>query len=156
MTFRKTTKHLAARGFTLIEMMAVVLIIGLILGVVGLNIFRQAEKAEIKAAESQISALGNAITAFRLDCGFFPESLQNLVGTPPSSRTCRNFSKSGYLQKKEIPLDPWKNPYNFTSPGLHNTEEYDLWSSGPDGQEGTSDDITSWASTDTGTDQTQP
>ena len=134
------------RGFTLVELMAVVLIMGLLLGIVGVGITRQVERAKVKATAAQIASLGNAMTTFHLECGFYPSSLQDLITPPSSGRTCKGYPAGGFLEKKEIPTDPWGTAYNYTAPGVHNADSYDLWSNGPDAEEGTSDDITSWVS----------
>ncbi len=130
-------------GFTLIELMAVVVILGMLVGITTVAIMPRIRKASINTAATQISQLEQTIQTFRLDCGFYPAALEDLVNAP-SGRTCKGYPPEGYLSRKEIPLDPWKQPYNYATPGLHNTTGYDLWSNGPDEQEGTSDDITNW------------
>ncbi|MFH1018156.1 MAG: type II secretion system major pseudopilin GspG [Pseudomonadota bacterium] len=143
---RNRKRNRLNRGFTLVELMAVVLILGLLTTIVTVGITRQVERAKVKATAAQVAALGNAITTFHLECGFFPSSLQDLFMAPTSGRACKGYPPGGFLEKKEIPLDPWGNAYNYTAPGVHSPESYDLWSNGPDGDEGTADDIVNWAS----------
>ncbi len=133
-------------GFTLVELIAVMIIMGLLGGVVTIGINAQVQKAKKRTAMTQISQFGQAISTFHLDCGFYPLSLMSLINAPSSGRRCKGYTEGGYLNKQEIPTDPWNNNYNYAAPGLHNPSSYDLWSNGPDGEEGTSDDIVSWAS----------
>jgi len=130
-------------GFTLLELLVVVAIIGLLAGYVGPRYFGQIGKAEVKAARAQMDALEKALDAYRLDVGRFPGSdlgLEALVVRP------QGVAKWGgpYL-KKGVPLDPWGQPYRYQSPGEHG--EFDLVSLGRDGKPGGSGedaDITSW------------
>lgn len=134
-----------ALGFTLIEIMAVVVIIGLIGGVVVGAVVSKVSDAKKKTAKTQIGALGQALKLFHLDCGFYPSALADLVTEPTSGRKCKGYSPQGYLDEgKAVPADPWDNSYNYQYPGVHTPQGYDLWSNGPDGEEGTSDDIKSW------------
>src|SRR5437867_222503 len=100
-------QKIAERGFTLIELIAVMIILGLLAGIVTLGITKSVEKARIRAAVTQISQLGQALTAYHLDCGFYPGSLQDLVTPNASGRQCKGYTVGGYLNKKEIPSDPW-------------------------------------------------
>ncbi len=130
-------------GFTLLELLVVMVIIGLLAGYVGPRYFSQIGKSEIKAARAQLDALGKALDQFRLDTGHYPtmeEGLSSLVLRPA------NESKwDGPYLMKEVPVDPWGNPYVFRIPGDHG--EYDLLSYGKDGQpggEGEAADVTNW------------
>jgi general secretion pathway protein G len=134
------------RGFSLIEIMAVVMIMGLLIGVVGVGVSSNVRKSRIEATKAQISSLEQAISMFHLECGFYPESIDALISAPTSGRTCKGYPPEGFLAKKELPEDAWNKPFNYTLPGAHNREGYDLSSSGPDAEDGTSDDITNWAS----------
>ena len=132
------------KGFTLIELMVVVLILGLLVSLVGPKVFNRLKQAKQKAAYAQIELFGTALDSFRLDVGRYPttsEGLQALI-TMPSGVESWN---GPYLRKSEIPLDPWKNPYYYESPGNHG--DYDLYSYGADGTEGgegENRDIVSW------------
>ena len=131
------------RGFTLLELLVVMVIIGLLAGYVGPKYFSQIGKSEIKATRAQIDGLGKAIDQFRLDVGRYPtteEGLSSLI-TRPS-----NLAKwDGPYLSKNVPMDPWGNAYLYKSPGGHG--EYDLLSYGKDGQpggEGEAADIVNW------------
>lgn len=133
----------AQRGFTLLELLVVMVIIGLLAGYVGPKYFSQIGKSEVKAARAQIDALGKALEQYRLDTGKYPsgeEGLAALVTRPASEAKW----DGPYLAKK-VPLDPWGNPYVYKYPGEHG--DYDLVSNGKDGQpggEGEAADITNW------------
>jgi general secretion pathway protein G len=133
------------RGFTLIELLVVVVILGLLVGLVGPRLFNVLAKKKHDAARAQIALFGTALDHFRLDTGRYPntqEGLQALQVNPGNL----NGWEGPYL-KKDVPRDPWGNPYQYKSPGEHN--EYDLWSFGSDGApggEGEAADATSWGS----------
>ncbi len=132
-----------SKGFTLLELLVVMVIIGLLAGYVGPKYFAQIGKSEVKAARAQIDALGKALDQYRLDTGRYPNSEQglNALFTPPASEP---RWQGPYLQKA-APPDPWGKPYQYKSPGEHG--EYDLWSYGKDGQAGgnnESADIGNW------------
>lgn len=132
------------RGFTLLELLVVMVIIGLLAGYVAPRYFGQIGKSEVSAARAQIDGFAKALDQFRLDTGHYPPTeagLNALVAQQPGDPKWRG----PYLVKKAIPLDPWGRPYQYKSPGEH--DEYDLFSYGKDGQPGgTGDgaDITSW------------
>ena len=137
------------RGFTLIEIMVVVMIIGMLSAVVGVQLFNRYEKAKRKAAMIQIRQLQAALANYRLDNNRFPtteQGLQALVEKPNSEPSPRNYPQGGYLDSKKVPLDPWGDPYVYFSPGV-NGEEYTIESyaaDGSDGGEGNNADIESW------------
>ena len=139
----KTTHTHCEKGFTLLELLVVMVIIGLLAGYVGPKYFSQIGKSEVKAARAQIDALEKALDQYRLDTGHYPtgsQGLSVLVIKPD------NESKwDGPYLKKAVPLDPWGNAYLYRQPGDHG--EYDLLSYGKDGKpggEGENADITSW------------
>jgi len=135
--------RLATRGFTLLELLVVMVIIGLLAGYVGPRYFAQVGKSEVKTAKVQIDALDKALDQYRLDMGHYPGmegGLSALVAKPNSEPKW-----DGPYLKKSVPLDPWGNAYVYRIPGEHG--EYDLLSYGKDGRPGGSGeaaDITNW------------
>ncbi len=130
-------------GFTLLELLVVMVIIGLLAGYVGPKYFSQIGKSEVKAARAQIDALGKALDQFRLDTGHYPTTeagLNALVARPSNEPKW-----DGPYLTKALPADPWGNAYVYKNPGEHG--DYDLLSYGKDGQPGgTGDaaDVTNW------------
>lgn len=118
-----------ALGFTLLELLVVMVIIGLLAGVVAPSLFKNVSKSEITTARAQIDALGKALDQYRLDTGRYPaaqDGLATLVNRPASEPNW-----NGPYLKKSLPTDPWGQPYQYRSPGEHNAD-FDLWSFGPD------------------------
>ncbi len=138
-------------GFTLIEIMAVVLIIGLLGGIVGVAIFGQVDTARVNTARTQIKQLESALEFYRLDNARYPsteQGLQALVQQPTIEPVPKRWRPEGYLQGGEVPLDPWDNPYQYLRPGQANPHTFDLWSFGADGQPGGADndaDVGNWS-----------
>lgn len=133
----------ANQGFTLLELLVVMVIIGLLAGYVGPRYFAQIGKSEIKAARAQIDSLDKALEQFRLDTGHFPATEQGLPAL--ITRPANESRWDGPYLKKDVPLDPWGNPYVYKMPGEHG--DFDLLSFGKDGQSGgtaESADITNW------------
>lgn len=127
------------QGFTLIEIMAVVLIIGMLSGIVGFAVFRQVDKARVVTARVQIGRLESALELYNMDNGRFPTSEQGLaalVEMPTSGPEPSNYQPGGYLKGGELPIDPWGYEFQYESPGSRNTRSYDLWSLGKDGVAG--------------------
>jgi general secretion pathway protein G len=144
-TFRKNLlRRKSQRGVTLIEMLVVVVIMGLFVGLVGVNLFRRADEAKRTAARAQIDSFMTALGAYKLDTGSFPSTdlgLQALRVKPEN-----NDQWAGPYLPKEVPMDPWGHQYIYTYPGEHG-DEPDLISLGADGQaggEGNNADIVSW------------
>lgn len=130
-------------GFTLLELLVVMVIIGLLAAYVGPKYFSQIGKSEIKITKAQIDALEKALDAYRLDVGRYPTTEQGLAAleTKPSNEA----RWQGPYLKKAVPLDPWGKPYQYRAPGEKG--EFDLFSFGKDGQaggEGENADITNW------------
>ena len=133
----------ARRGFTLLELLVVMVIIGLLAGYVGPKLFAQIGKSESKVARAQIDALQKALDQYRIDTGRYPATEQGLAVLV--QRPADEPKWGGPYLAKAVPADPWGRPYLYTSPGSHG--EYDLQSLGKDGQAGGSGDdadLTSW------------
>ncbi len=131
------------QGFTLVELMLVIIIIGVLVAMVAPRLAGKSRQARVAAVQADINAhLSTALDVFELEMGRYPttgEGLAALRTAPPGATRW----KGPYLKKK-VPLDPWEKPYVYRSPGQHNREDYDLFSYGPDGVEGGGDDITNW------------
>ena len=133
-------------GFTLIEIMVVLVILGLLVAIVAPNILGRGDQARVTAAEAQLSNIANALDLYRLDNSHYPstqQGLEALASKPSGSPEPRNWNPDGYL--KPIPTDPWGNEYRYVSPGTEGP--YDLYSVGSDGEEGgegTAADISVW------------
>ncbi|MFZ5510062.1 MAG: type II secretion system major pseudopilin GspG [Pseudomonadota bacterium] len=133
----------AARGFTLLELLVVMVIIGLLAGYVAPRYFDQIGKSEVKTARAQIDALEKALDQYRLDVGRHPTTEQGLAAL--YTRPANEPRWQGPYLRKPVPLDPWGKPYQYKQPGEHG--EYDLLSYGKDGQPGgtaEAADITNW------------
>ncbi len=130
-------------GFTLIELLVVMVIIGLLAALVAPRFIRQEEKAKVKAAKAQIELLGTALDTFRLDAGRYPTTQDGLEALRRKPGGITGWD--GPYLKKNVPMDPWRKPYIYRSPGQNGP--YDLISHGADGSpggEGDDKDITSW------------
>lgn len=133
------------RGFSLIEIMVVMVIIGMLMAVVAPRFIRQSEKAASKAARVQIESMGTALDTFRLDVGRYPTTQEGLAALIQRPFGTERWD-GPYLKKNVIPPDPWQRPYYYRSPG-EGGRPYDLYSLGADGAPGGDSDnrdITSW------------
>lgn len=134
------------RGFTLIEIMVVLIIIGLLAGIVVPKLMGRTEEAKRTKTMVQIKNLQSALDLYKLDSGNYPsteQGLQALVEKPAIGEIPKNWKEGGYIDK--IPKDPWSSNYVYISPGVHG--DYDLYSYGADGEEGgdgKNADIQSW------------
>jgi general secretion pathway protein G len=129
-------------GFTLVEVMVTMVIIGLLATVVVLNVLPAQDKATIQKTKTDISTMSQALELYKLDMNTYPEQLEYLT-TPPSGEADDRYQQGGYI--KFLPRDPWNNDYLYAYPGENGP--YDIWSLGADGQEGgegVNADITSW------------
>jgi general secretion pathway protein G len=133
-------------GFTLIEIMVVIVILGLLAALVVPKLIGRTEEAKKTQARVQIKHVQQALELFKLDNGFFPgtdQGLEALVRVPDAGRIPKNYRKGGYIDR--VPKDPWGNAYVYVSPGTHG--DYDISSYGADGVaggDGEDADINSW------------
>jgi general secretion pathway protein G len=135
-------------GFTLIELMVVIVILGILAGLIVPRIMGRPEEAKQLKAKMQIESLETALKLYKLYNGMYPETeqgLQALIEQPETGKIPKNWREGGYLEKGKLPKDPWGNSFIFLSPGTHG--EYDMISYGSDGVqggEGKNKDINSW------------
>jgi general secretion pathway protein G len=139
----RSAKRVGTRGFTLLELLVVMVIIGLLAGYVGPKFFGQIGKSEVKAAKAQVDALQKALDQYRIDMGRYPSTEQglNVLVTKPSDEP----RWAGPYLSKAVPKDPWQHEFVYRAPGEHG--DYDLLSYGRDGRpggEGEDADLVSW------------
>jgi len=135
--------HERQKGFTLLEIMVVIVILGLLASLTIPSLMGNKEKADKQKAASDIVALENALDMYRLDNGRYPSSEQGLaalVAKPERPPLPRNYPEDGYIRR--LPQDPWGNAYQLRNPGKHG--KLDVFSIGPDGLADTQDDIGNW------------
>jgi general secretion pathway protein G len=141
-------KQLDYRGFTLIELMVVIVILGILAGLIVPRIMGRPEEAKQLKAKMQIESLETALKLYKLDNGMYPDTeqgLQALIEEPETGIVPKNWRKQGYLEKGRLPKDPWGNEFVYLSPGAHG--DYDIISYGADGVPDGEDknrDINSW------------
>ena len=144
-TFLKQSDY---RGFTLIELMVVIVILGILAGLIIPRIMGRPEEAKQLKAKMQIESLETALKLYKLDSGMYPDTeqgLQALIEQPETGIVPKNWRKQGYLEKGRLPKDPWGNEFVYLSPGAH--DDYDIISYGADGVpdgEDKNKDINSW------------
>lgn len=142
-------------GFTLIEILVVVIILGVLAGLVVPRIVGKPGEARQAKALMQIESLETALKLFKLENGFYPsteQGLEALVTKPTTGRIPKNWRSGGYLDKGRVPKDPWGNEFIYLSPGARNPD-FDLMSTGGDGEIGGEEedaDITNWSDPKTG------
>ena len=126
------------RGMTLIEIMVVVVIISLVAGVVGVQIFGQLKSAQISTAKTQMKQIGEALDLYRLNFRTYPSTAEGLGVLAAPKGNSEPFMPN-------VPQDPWGNDYVYVYPGTHNSGKFDIMSYGPDAVQGGGDDIGNWA-----------
>lgn len=135
-------------GFTLVELMVVIVIIGLLATVVAINVLPSQDRAMVGKARADIATLEQAVETYRLDNLSFPtvqQGLQALVSAPSDLAQPERYRQGGYIRR--LPEDPWGNPYQYRQPSAHGGQ-FDVWSWGADGREGgegNDADIGNWA-----------
>ena len=145
----KKGKH-NEKGFTLIELMVVIVILGILAGLIVPRIMGRPDEARRAKARIQIESLETALKLYKLDNGNYPsteQGLNALVEPPTIGTAVKNWRQGGYLEKGKVPKDPWDNDFIYISPGAHG--DFDLISRGADGEpdgEGKNKDINSWES----------
>jgi general secretion pathway protein G len=138
---RRHRASCARGGFTLIELLLVMVIIAVLAAVVVPKFVGRSEQARITRAKADISILGLSLNSMEIDTGRYPTTLEGLVTAPATNAD----EWHGPYIERGVPSDPWKRPYIYRYPGQHNTNGFDLYSVGPDGQEGGGDDIDNWS-----------
>ncbi len=147
MTTIPNTRRRAEAGFTLVEVMVVVVIIGLLATVVMINVLPSQDRAMKEKARTDVAVLEQAVETYRLENLSFPtteQGLQALVSPPPGLARADRYREGGYVRR--LPQDPWGNPYQYRYPGERG--RFDVWSFGADGQkggEGDDADIGNWS-----------
>ncbi len=137
-----------ARGFTLIELMVVIVILGILAGLIIPRIMGRPDEARRAKARIQIESLETALKLYRLDNGSYPtteQGLQALVEAPSAGQQAKNWRQGGYLERNKVPKDPWDKEFVYLSPGAHG--DFDLSSLGADGEpggDGKNKDINNW------------
>jgi general secretion pathway protein G len=135
-------------GFTLIEIMVVIVILAMLAALVGPRLMGRTDDAKVTDAQVQIKNIETALKLYKLDNGSYPgtdQGLNALITKPTVGVIPKNYKDGGYLESKKLPKDPWGNDYLYVSPGEHG--DYDLFSYGSDGAkggDGKNSDITSW------------
>jgi general secretion pathway protein G len=129
-------------GFTLVEMLLVLVILATLAAIVYPKLAGRSEQARTTAAATQLSSFSTALDAFEVDNGYYPKGKSGLMDLVQQPRDAQNW-RGPYL--KDLPKDPWGNDYGYECPGRHNPTSYDLTSPGPDGKLGSDDDISNFA-----------
>jgi general secretion pathway protein G len=132
-------------GFTLIEIMAVVVIMGMLMATLAVGISGQIDKARISTTRTKIVRIEQALEFYQMDNARFPttdQGLEALANKPSSPPVPRAYTPGGYIKNDGL-TDPWGQPFEYRIPGSNNPHSFDLWSLGPDGVEG-GDDIANW------------
>jgi len=137
------------RGFTLLEILIVITILGILASLVAVKLMDRPGEARALKAEMDIKSLETALKLYKLDNAFYPtteQGLSSLVEQPTTGRIPTKWREGGYLEKSVVPKDPWGNDYLYLNPAVRN-RDFDLWSYGADGEEGgegEDGDVTNW------------
>lgn len=142
----RSRRRTAKRAFSLLEVLLVVVILGILAAFVVPNLIGSSDVAKIgiaKAAVAKGGATALALDLYRTHVGKYPESLKELSEKPSDEEQAKKWN-GPYINDPGALKDPWEHEYQYKCPGEHNQDSYDLWSWGPDGQDGTDDDIGNW------------
>ncbi|MFK8022251.1 MAG: type II secretion system major pseudopilin GspG [Pseudomonadales bacterium] len=135
-------------GFTLIEVMVVVVIIGILIGLVAPNVLGRVDEARVTAAKADVSLLSQSLEMYRLDNHQYPstdQGLNALIEKPSVSPKPKKWNAQGYLSSKSLPTDPWGNDYQYVSPGVDAAfDVYSMGADGKDGGDGFDSDVGNW------------
>lgn len=137
---RRRSRH--AGGFSILELLLVLVILSILAGIVGVRFAGQSADAKIKAAKSQLVEFTTALSTYEIKSGGYPTTQQGLDALVNQPAGVEDWP--GRLLLKGVPKDQWGNDWQYRSPGTHNPDGFDLFSFGPDGQAGGGDDITNW------------
>lgn len=130
------------RGFTLMEVLLVLAILVILGSLAAMSLSGVMGNANRDSAKAQIGLFKSPVERFFINTNQYPTSLEDLVQQPSDAALAGRWQ--GPYMDPPLPLDPWKRPYQYVAPGKHNASSYDIWSLGPDGQDGTADDIGNW------------
>ncbi|HEX4412545.1 MAG TPA: type II secretion system major pseudopilin GspG [Lacipirellulaceae bacterium] len=130
-------------GFTLIELLLVLAILVVLASMVVTMFSGTQERALKDAAKGQVGIFKSAVNLYKFHTRSYPNDLSGLISKPSDANTASRWN-GPYLDSPKVPADPWDRDYRFAAPGKHNPETFDVWSVGPDGQDGTDDDIGNW------------
>lgn len=142
----KSMKRVSGRrgrlqGFSLMELLIVIVIIGVLMGIAVVNLQDTPNQARVSAAQQEIRTISTALDMYSMHNARYPSSDSGLKALVEKPSDAKRWQKGGYLKGKKVPLDPWDNPYRYLYPG--NNGEFDVYSLGPDGRE-SDDDIGNW------------
>jgi general secretion pathway protein G len=143
----KNQKHREPGGFTLVELLIVLGILAMLMALVAPRVLKSGEKANVKKTQVDIAAFKQVLKLYHLDMKKFPTTEQGLTALSEEPEDLGDMSPwdGPYLESDEAPLDPWNNSYQYEWPSTHGKADYpDIWSFGPDGEDGTEDDIVNW------------
>ncbi len=132
-----TTNIKSETGFTLIELMVVIVIIAILAAFVTPKLMNRADEARVTEAKIQIKNIETSLRLFKMDNGFYPsteQGLQSLITQPVTGQIPENYRENGYMEKRTLPSDPWGNAYIYISPGMQG--DYDIITYGADGEQG--------------------
>ena len=130
-------------GFTLMEVLLVLIILVILGSLAATIVTGTQDRANLRAATAQVALVKRAINLYRLEMNKYPDKIEDLWTKPSDAKLAENWG-TGYLD--QLGKDPWDNDYRYAAPGQRNSESFDFWSMGPDGQDGTTDDIGNWQS----------